>query len=511
MNEQIKKALESLRNFWTNSSDKLKKTAIGSIIAVIVFALFFSVLLNMKARDYVVIFEQLSDGETSEILAAMHDTGVSVKADTHGNVMVPRKDESMVRMKLATEGYPQNGLSYYLIEENSGLLTTDFERKQFVNMQLQERIGASIKTLDGVRDAVVTVTVPKEDVFYLQEKEKPTASVIIHMKEGHTLTKNQITGILNLVAKSVNGLTTDNIALSDNQGNDLIEDKDKNSEYTKLGITREIENDIKKKIMSVLVGPYKSDEVKVSVTASINTDEMIKEETIFIPSEAGDNRGVISEETKTQEFSSSGKGDGGVPGTASNSEIPTYVTGGIIGESSSGGSSDYVKYQVSQSKSQTQKSGATIENISIGIAINKKAFPDDERERVTSLVSYATGVGQANITVQNFSFYAETAFEEGDSKTKTPWPYYIAIGAALLILISVVALIIVKSGSKRRAEKEQEVPVDAVNSLFGEEAKETIKPIAPVQDAKREEVKEFAKINPEIAAQMIKSWLKSEE
>ncbi|MGI6751287.1 MAG: flagellar basal-body MS-ring/collar protein FliF [Anaerovoracaceae bacterium] len=509
MSEQTKKAVEALKQFWSNASGGLKKIIIGSIIAVVTIALVLSIVLNMKAKDYVVIFEQLSQGETSEILSALQDMDVSVKVDTRGNVMVPKKDESRVRMQLATEGYPKNGLSYYLIEENSGMLTTDFERKQFMNMQLQERIAASIKTLDGVRDAVVTVTVPKEDVFYLQEKEKPTASVIIHMKQGQTLTENQIGGILNLVAKSVNGLTKENIALTDNQGNDLIEDGGKNAGLTKLGITREIENDIKKKIISVLVGPYNSDEIKVSVTASVNTDEMIREETIYIPSEQGENSGVISEEIRTQESSSSSQGDGGVPGTSTNSEIPSYPVGGMTGESSSSGSSDHIKYQVSQSKSQTQKSGATVESISIGIAIDKASFPEEERERVTRLVAYATGVGEDFITVQNFRFYSEKAPSSDGVKKKVPWPLYIAIGAGVLILLGIIAIIVIKALAKRKEEEEEPVD-DALDVLFGEE-EEPIMPITPVQDAKREEVKEFAKSNPEIAAQMIKSWLKSEE
>ncbi len=60
-------------------------------------------------------------------------------------------------------------------------------------------------------------------MFYLQDKEKPTASVIIHMKEGSTLSENQILGIQNLVSKSVSGLLKENIALTDSLGNDLIE------------------------------------------------------------------------------------------------------------------------------------------------------------------------------------------------------------------------------------------------------------------------------------------------
>ncbi len=518
MNEQIRKALTPLTQFWSGTSKMVKRIIIGGVIAAVVIALALSILLNRE--DYVVIFEQLSETETSEILAALHDMDVEVKVGESGSIMVPSDAESKVRMQLATAGYPKNGLSYYLIEENSGMLTTDYERKQYMNMQLQERIAASIKTLEGVKNAVVTITVPEDEVFYLKEKEKPTASVIIHMKQGSSLTDSQVLGIQNLISKSVSGLRKEDIALTDSLGNDLIESStNKNPEYSKISVTREIENDIKKKVSAVLLGPYQEDRFRVSVTATVDMDAMIKEETIYTPSPDGNNTGVISEETRSDESSTSTQGDGGVPGTETNSEIPTYATGGTTGTSSSSSSSENIKYQVSQTKSQTQKNGAKIESISIGIAIDKASFDPGERESVTQLVAYAAGVSPESITVQNFRFYEEetgTGTAEPESGLNK-WVLYGGIGAGILVLGSLIALLLLK---RRKKEAEEAVVMagaegstEALDVLFGEaaEPEEVVKPITPVMDARREEIKQFAKNNPEIAAQMIKSWLRSED
>lgn len=515
MNEQIRKTLAPLTQFWGNASKTVKRAIIGGLIMVAVIALALSIFLNTK--DYVVIFDQISDSEASEILAALQDMDVEVKVDDSGSIMVPKEAESKVRMQLATEGYPKSGLSYYLIEENSGMLTTDYERKQYMNMQLQERIAASIKTLDGVRDAVVTITVPEDDVFYLQEKEKPTASVIIHMKQGNTLKESQILGIQNLVAKSVSGLAKEDIALTDSLGNDLIGGSTShNPEFSKITVTREIENDIRKKVTAVLLGPYTAEQFKVSVTATVDTDSMVKEELTYIPSEDGNNTGVISEETTSAESSSSTQSDGGVPGTTTNSEVPTYETGGSNGQSSSSSSESNTKYQVSHTKQQTQKSGAKIEKISIGIAINKSAFDPGERESVTQLVAYAAGVSPDAISVQNFQFYEEEApTGPTEPEEMNKMILYGGIGAGVLVLGAIVALLLLRRRKKTvvpegiiTAEDDEEVSAE-----IGEAAKpqEVIKPITPVQDARREEIKQFAKNNPEIAAQMIKSWLRSDD
>ncbi len=517
MNEQIKKVLTPLIQFWSNASAAVKRVVVGLVIFTVVVALVLSILLN--SNEYVVIYENISAAESTEILAELQNMDVKVKTGPNGSIMVPEKDESRVRMALATAGYPKSGLSYYLIEENSGMLTTDYERKQYMNMQLQERIAASIRTLEGVRDAVVTITIPESRMFYLQETEKPTASVIIHMKTGCSLTESQVFGIQNLVAKAVTGLTKDNIALTDSFGNDLIGEINSNHpDFAKINLTREIENDIRKKITDVLLGPYKQEKFTISVTATIDTDALVTEQTTYIPSQEGNNTGVISEESRSDESFTSAQGDGGIAGTSSNSQIPTYPTGGTTGESSSSSSSENIKYQVSQIKSQTQKSGARIESISIGIAIDKRAFEPGERESVTQLVAYAAGVDPENITVQNFQFYKEESplpvidTEQGLNKMIL----FGGIAAGVLLLAGITAFILMRKRRKEEleisdsAETGQDGEKEELDSLFGEKINE-VKPITPVKDVRREEIKEFAKSNPEIAAQMIRSWLRSEE
>lgn len=267
MNEKIKVFLDKIKNFWTGKSKKVKMLMIGGVALVLLISLGLTFMLNNK--QYVPLFENLTEEETTEIMKALTDTEVDVKIDASGNIMVPEEDEAKIRMQLATAGYPKNGLSYYVMQENSSMLSTDYERKQYENMQLQERIGASIKTLDGVYSAIVTISVPTENVFYLQENESTTASVVIHMEPGKTLSEEQVLGIQNLVAKSVSGLTKENIALTDGEGNDLVSSSmgAANSGESKMKLTKQIENDLKQKVNNVLDGPYDPSQYKISVTA----------------------------------------------------------------------------------------------------------------------------------------------------------------------------------------------------------------------------------------------------
>lgn len=511
MNDQIKKTLAPLKQFWSGSEKGMQKRIALVAVAIIALAAGLSFFLNIK--DYVVIYDQLNAVETSEILSQLQQMNIDVKLDAQGAVMVPKNDESKVRMALAQAGYPRSGLSYYMIEQGSGLLATDFERQQYVNMQLQERIAASIKTLDGVRDAIVTITVPEESVFYLYEKEPPTASVIIHMNRGTVLGDSQVAGIQNLVIKAVSGLTRENVAISDSSGNSLSAGAGDSSDVAKISITRQIESDIQKKVMGILEGPYGRSNIRISVTATVDTDELYREERTYTPSPDGDNRGVISQEMRSEESSSSPLGDGGIPGTDSNTQIPTYPVEGELGASVYSNQNESTTYLVNQSVSQFQKDGARIEAVSIGIAIDKATFEPDERERIQSLVAYAVGIAPEHIAVENFRFYVP---EFSDSGLIDEIPgglnlvYLMAGVAALLILIiSLVAFLLrrKKKAALALASANNLSRQEAIDELFGQES---LKQIEPVRDTRKEQIKDFASTNPEIAAQMIRSWLKSD-
>jgi len=523
MNEKIKGFLEKIKNFWTGTSKKAKILMIGGVVLVLLASIGLTAFLNYK--EYVPLFEGLTQAETTEIMAALTEMETDVKLDAGGNIMVPSGDEAQVRMELATAGYPKNGLSYYVIQDNNSMLATDYERKQYENMQLQERLGASIKTLNGVKDAIVTISVPTENVFYLQETEATTASVIIHLESGATLTKEQILGIQNLVAKSVAGLTTDNIALTDGNGNDLINDlAATNGGESKMKLTKAIENSLTQKVNNVLDGPYDPSQYKVSVTATLNTDATKQESTVYTPSPDGENSGVINQESSSLVISNEDGIAGGIAGVTGNTDITTYAEG-LTGEGGIvTGIQENTTYSVSQEITQTEKLDPAIETVSIGIAIDDPAMTPVARENLIQLVAFAAGVPPQSVTVRNFEFFEEV--EEVEEPIFTPQQLIIfgGIGAGVLLLLLLLLFILSRgkkkkaagAGRKKKKRGEEEafaMDEDGADALFDAlSADKSIPniPIQPLKDDKKEKIKEFAATNPEIAAQLFKSWLKNE-
>jgi len=522
MNEQIKSFLNKIKTLWTSTSKKTKMVIFGAIALVLVGSFIVTAILNNKT--YVPLFENLTEAETTEIMSALSGTSVDVKLDASGNVTVPEGDEASVRMQLATAGYPKNGLSYYVIKDNSSMLSTDYERQQYQNMQLQERIGASIKTLEGVQDAVVTIAVPAESVFYLQDDKSTTASVIVTMNTGSTLTESQVLGIQNLVAKSVSGLSKDNIALTDGEGNDLIESASSLTGGTsKIKLTKEIENDIKQKVNNVLAGPYDPSKYKISVTAMLNTDSLKKETTAYSPSPNGNNSGVINKESSSMDITGGTSTTGGVAGTTGNTDVTTYAQSATANGGTVTGITQDKTYSVSQDITQSEKTDPTIESVTIGIALDAKDLNATERTNLIQLVASAAGIAPGNVTIQNFEFAAQAdnvQTEAGSFLTANRLLVFGGIAGGVLLLL-LILLFVATRGKKKKKVKGESFEASfgtgeeaATDELFGAMAADGLPPIEPIQplkDDKKEKIKEFAQTNPEIAAQLFKSWLKNEE
>lgn len=519
MNERLKKITDPIKTFWGGLSMRVRIIIIAVILAVLILALALTMTLNKT--EYVTIYSDLSETETSEILKALSDQEIEVRVVDGNAIQVPAEQESTVRMSLATAGYPKSGLSYYLIEENSSMLTTDYERRQYETLQLQERLGASIETLEGVKQAIVTLAQPEESVFYLTEKTEPTASVVVHMKTGQELKEEQVEGIRNLVASAVKGLTTNNVSITDGHGNSLTSDESSAADAKRTRLAAEVESAIKKKVEHVLEGPYGEEHFKVSVAATIDTDNLVREEMNYYPSDPqnnGNNTGVVNEETHATDNYSSNSGDGGVPGTSTNADVTEYPTGDGNSQTSSDSTSDNIKYDVSYVKTLLEKNGAYISALSIGVVVDKNSFDPGERENLTNLVAGASGIPRESITVESFKFYEEPTepeIEEGGLGMMT----YIIIGVlAALLLAAVIASILIR---RRRKKLEAEALAEAerleqerlATEAFGEEVdtEEPLGPIERIDNALVGEIKDFTINNPEVAAQMIKQWLRADE
>ncbi len=73
---------------------------------------------------------------------------------------------------LVQEGYPKNGFTYDTFKDNAGMMTTDSDKNTYKLYELQDRIGATIRCFEGVKDAKVTIALGEESKYVLSDEEE---------------------------------------------------------------------------------------------------------------------------------------------------------------------------------------------------------------------------------------------------------------------------------------------------------------------------------------------------
>ena len=220
MASSLKAINQKLNQFWDKLNSTQKKVLVIALVSFVVVLAISAFLLSRE--EFVVLYSGLNQQEAAEIYSKLRELGVQPKIEGISTILVPKNKEAEIRMQLAAEGYPRSGFNYDILFDNSSFGQTGDEKRMLQIIQLQERLSQSIRFLEGVDNAVVTIAMPESDDFVIKSQEIPvTASVIIKTKPGYNITPQQANNIIHLVAKSVPGLKDENITIIDTNMNVL--------------------------------------------------------------------------------------------------------------------------------------------------------------------------------------------------------------------------------------------------------------------------------------------------
>jgi flagellar M-ring protein FliF len=525
MADQIKNIVKSIKDFWDKLSSKSRKIIIGGFAGIVVASLIIALVLNNK--EYVVLFSEIDEEETAEVMKQLQENNVDYKYENDGTILIPEEQESTLRMQLAQSGHPRSGTNYDVFTENIDFMTTDYEKRQYEVFQLQERLQSSIMTIEGVEEAIVTISVPEEKNFAWEtDKAEPSASVKVNLKSGKSLSASQTEGIMQLVIKSVEGLEEENVAIVDTEGNSLVasgEIKQTNTIKLKLEIEKEFEKETIKNVSEFLAKIYGEENIKVSAKCTINFDKKISEMLQYLPDEET-NLGVPGSTQNEREITGPGETVGGISGTESNAEVPTYPGVVVEGDNIYFKDSNSINYLVSQLKEQIEHNPGEIEQLTVAAVINKASIRDEELTEVKELIAFSAGVSTEDIALHNMIFYdpdapAEPAISDeviAEQMTMREILIYGGIALAVLsVLIFILSMVLRKRKKKKEAlnaaKSKAEAEAAAAGDFSWQDIQDGIKLQETQEQAIKKQLKEFTTTNPEIAAQLIRTWIKGDE
>lgn len=525
MKEQLTKILETIKEFWQKLSPKVKKAVLITGAALLVVAIGLTVFLNLRNLGYRVLYNNMSAAESAEVYATLQDMGVTPKLSSSGQVMVPSEEWDRAVFELAAKGLPKGTLVYDVFDSRMGFTTTEFERRQSLVFLIQNRLQDTLARISPIESAEVTINIPENSnyVWNQSTQEESSAGVTVHLTQGKELNAGQVTAIRNLVAAAVPKLQAENVVVIDGAtGVDLSDPSSYHDDLygvKRLEFERLVAKGIEDNVKRLLTPRYGVDGVTVVAAVELDYDKMLTERKEWVPEDDG--HGVENHLYET--YGINGQVPvSGLVGEEDNTDIPQYAN--QTGDTE-GGMTNYtreINYEISYILTQIEKGEAVLKNASVSAIVNDPDFTVEKEELLVQLIAKSTNVMATNVKVTNLDFTAPT--QPGVNPNPglfTRDMLVILIGGLALITLLVILMAILMHRSKKKklaaqaALEEAQAQTISNAQLEVEQHKQQLMEEAQAasqtkESAITEEIRNFAKENPEITANLIRSLLKEE-
>src|SRR5271156_6893661 len=208
-----------------------------------------------QGPNYTVLYGQLSERESGQVIDALTAAGIEFKLNPSGAVSVPEAKVQEARIRLASQGLPQSdSMGIEMLQKESALGSSSMMESARYQSVLETELARTIIKVQGVQTARVHLALPKPTVF-LRDSRKATASVMLQLYPGRRLEPGQVAAIVHLVASSVPELAAGDVTLVDQAGT-LLNSPDENAEQAastrQFEYTRKLEQSYQQRIIELL-------------------------------------------------------------------------------------------------------------------------------------------------------------------------------------------------------------------------------------------------------------------
>ena len=414
-------------------------------------------------------------GKALEIQALLAKQGITVERQLDGtkSKLVLNKANCSTLTKKCTVTDRDNAIITIvqsgLVDQNVGLEI--FDKGDFTSTKEDKRIRLAramngelarlIKQIKPIQNATVFISIPEASTMFEEQKPK-TATVQIVMPVGEKLDQLKVKAITNLLLGSVSGLTAENIAITDTNGNvyhsvmnaedEMLQRLEENDKYMQQKISKQLDR---------LVGPGN---YVATVSTFLRQAPVEKFSIEYDPNK----KASVSE----QSFSE-GLGDKTQDQSRGINAVSTYLPNGLpTGGSDSSQNRSYsrqateTQYGVTKTQTNEYIKPGVIEDISIAVTLDRNNLPSDTTiEELKELIARSAS---PKVTASNVSI----AFTNSNDPYLTPEkqqnlpkvdesgnPWWLALllsGLGLVIIFKAI------SSKVKRIREENEVEVEAL-------------------------------------------------
>jgi flagellar M-ring protein FliF len=390
--ERLKALALQLLAIWQQLGLNQKITVAASgllVTGTLVVVVFFT-----SRTDYVLLWGGLDPKDAGEMITVLEEQSIPYKAGAGGTSLhVPRSRVDALRMTLSGRGLPKSSnKGYELFDEKNTISMSDFVQQVNLKRAVQGELARGISSMAGVDSAQVMVVMP-ETRLIIDDTRKPTASVMVNLRQEGILNAKGVNAIRHFVANAIPGLKHTNVSVVDNYNNTLSANDESGSfsavANNRLTAQRNLELYLANKVKTILTDVLGPDQVTVMVSADIDHDQVTHTSERFDPSGSVTNSiNKIIELTGTAVAS-----PGGVVGTPANTDVSdANGTAGLANNNRDKREETY-GINTSSSVTNTVKASGELRRLTAAIAVRQALDAQGQPQpRTTAAMTVLTNI-----------------------------------------------------------------------------------------------------------------------
>ena len=419
--------LNRLREWWEslgrNNQIVLVASSLGGLVALIGFVAWAS------TPEYVPLFSNLGAADATAITQKLKDHNVPYKLNSNGtSIEVPAQNHDEMQMTLVGEGLPQQANAtpgYELLEKTNSFSTQPMEALMMMRAKEGE-IAKSIMTMQQISSATVHFA-NADDTPFTRDKHDASASIILAVKPGQTLSDENVHAIVRLTQMSFTGLNEKSISVVDGQG-DLLFDGTRATSATgdeQMKRQHSLAQAKRSELQSLLdttIGPHKA---VVLVNVELNSDTEAIEKTNYEPgaviSQQSDNEVLNGQGVVRGNALGTGANVAGIPNPAGGGAAPTIPTYASSNATDGKYTHDTVVKNLQPSLTHTNitKAPGRVEKLTVSALVDTKV-PAAQVASITEVLKTAIGFDASDVNHTRSVTVAQVPFDRSaeDAESK---------------------------------------------------------------------------------------------
>lgn len=452
--------LAPLRQFAQQPAVQRALPAIATTTAIGIAALAY--FLSQSAPQ-AQLFAGLADADKSAVADALQTSGIAHSIDpVTGALTVDADKLHQARIALAGQGLPKAAPDGDNLIASLPMGSSRAIEGETLRAAREADLSRTIETIDAVKGARVHIAAAEPSLF-VREDKPATASVMLTLQNGRSLSDGQVQAIRFLVASSVPGMNADQVSVIDQRGA-LLSDAATSTDMKAFQLQTQIEDRFRRALDTLLGPMLGTGNYSVEVHADVDMSESQATRESF-----PENDRALRSEQITRSTSGQAAPAVGIPGALSNqppqattvtATAPVPTPPGAPETQSNENSAR--AFEVGREISVTHQPQGRVRRVSVAVALNqgKKALTQADMAKIDRLVKGAVGFDQ---TRGDQVAISQRPFVQAEDSTPAFWdqtwflPLIKQVGAILAALLAFLFIgrPLIRAAKERAAARAQ--------------------------------------------------------